>query len=115
VEGVQAGEGAVSEIFGFNPSDVGLGALVTLVVLLILRGGLVPRCTHEDALSDRDRWREAFLQSEAVRKEERDQTKELLELARLGGHILTALPRPGKADEEEVTGDARMDPTPRTR
>lgn len=104
----------VSEFFGINPSDVGLGALLTIVVLLILRGGLVPRRTHEDVIADRDNWRQAFLQSEAVRKEEHDQTKELLELARLGGHILTALPQPGKPDEGEVTADARMDPSPHT-
>ncbi|WP_435643888.1 hypothetical protein ACR9VJ_26535 [Streptomyces sp. H49] len=104
----------MSEFFGINPSDVGIGALLALVVLLILKGGLVPRRTHEDVIADRDNWREAFLQSEAVRKEEHDQTKELLELARLGGHILTALPQPGKPDEEGVNADARMGPSSRT-
>ncbi|MGW1134437.1 hypothetical protein [Streptomyces griseoluteus] len=105
----------MSEFFGINPSDAGLGALLTLVVLLILTGRLVPRRTHEDALSDRDNWRQAFLESEALRKVEREQVEELLELAKLGGHILTALPRAGQADEGEVTADARMDPAPRTR
>ncbi|MEV5347214.1 hypothetical protein [Streptomyces achromogenes] len=107
----------MSEIFGINPGDAGLGAILTLVILFILTGRLVPRKTHEDALADRDRWREAFLQSEAARQLEHEQTEELLEMARLGGHILTALPHPGKADEEEVSsgGDASMDPAPRTR
>jgi hypothetical protein len=104
----------VSEIFGTTASDAGLGALLTLVVLLILTGRLVPRRTHEDALADRDTWRSAFIESEAARKVEHEQVEELLELAKLGGHILTALPRPGNADEE-VTTDARMDPAPRTR
>ncbi|MFF8589925.1 hypothetical protein ACF061_00555 [Streptomyces sp. NPDC015220] len=105
----------MSELFGINPSDIGLGALLTLVVLLILRGGLVPRRTHEDLLADRDNWRSAFMESEKARAVEHEQVEELLELAKLGGHILTALPRPGQADEEEVNADARMDPAPRTR
>ncbi|MFF4489403.1 hypothetical protein ACFY0F_23390 [Streptomyces sp. NPDC001544] len=103
----------MSEVFGINASDAGLGALLTLVVLLILRGGLVPRRTHEDALTDRDNWRSAFLESEAARKVEHEQVEELLEMAKLSGHILTALPHPGTPDEG-VT-DARMDPTPHTR
>lgn len=105
----------MSEVFGIGASDAGLGALLTLVILLILTGRLIPRRTHEDVIADRDNWRSAFLQSEAARKQEHDQTEELLELAKLGGHILTALPGPGKADEGEVTADARMDPTPRVR
>jgi hypothetical protein len=105
----------VNEIFGINPGDAGLGALLTLVILLILTGRLVPRRTHEDALADRDNWRQAFLESEAARKVEHEQTGELLEMAKLGEHILTALPRPGRADEEEVSGGDRMDPTPRQR
>ena len=105
----------MSEVFGVDPGGAGLGALLSLVVLLILTGRLIPRRTHEDALADRDNWRSAFLESEAARKVEHEQVEELLELAKLGGHILTALPRPGKPDEEEVTADARMDPTPRFR
>jgi hypothetical protein len=105
----------VSETFGVNPTDAGAVALLTLVVLFILTGRLVPRKTHEDALADRDNWRQAYLESEAARKVEHEQTGELLEMARLGGHILTALPRPGQTDEEEVNGGDRMDPAPRTR
>ncbi len=105
----------MSEIFGINASDAGLGALLTLVVLLILTGRLVPRRTHEDVLTDRDNWRQAYLESEKARKVEHDQTEDLLEMAKLGGHILTALPRPGKPDEEEVSGGDRLDPAPRAR
>lgn len=103
----------MSEVFGINPGGVGLGALLTLVVLLILTGRLIPRRTHEDALRERDTWRQAFLESEAARKVEHEQVEELLEMAKLGGHILAALPRPGQG-EGEVT-DARMDPQPHTR
>lgn len=105
----------VSEIFGVDPIQGGAAGLLALVILLILTGRLIPRRTHEDVIADRDNWRSAFLQSEAARRVEHDQTEELLEMAKLSGHILTALPHPGKAAEEEVTADARMDPTPRTR
>lgn len=105
----------MSEIFGINPSDAGLGALLTLVILLILTGRLIPRRTHEDVLADRDNWRQAFRESEALRKVEHEQVEELLEMAKLGSHILTALPRPGQADEGEVNGGDRMDPAPRAR
>lgn len=107
----------LSEVFGLTANSVGLGALLTLVVLLILTGRLVPRRTHEDALADRDRWREAFLNSEAAREEEHKQTGELLEMARINGPLLAALPRPGQAEGEEVSGGgvARMDQAPRAR
>ncbi|MEU3826438.1 hypothetical protein AB0F36_14135 [Streptomyces sp. NPDC029080] len=106
----------MSEVFGINASDAGLGALLTLVVLLILTGRLVPRRTHEDVLADRDNWRQAYLQSEAARQLEHEHTGELLEMARLGGHILAALPHPdGQADEEEVKAGDRMAQAPRAR
>jgi hypothetical protein len=105
----------VTEFAGINPVQGGATVLLALVVLWVLSGRLIPRRTHEDALSDRDNWRTAFLESEAARRVEHEQVEELLEMAKLGGHILTALPHPGKADEGEVTADARMDPTPRTR
>ncbi|MDX5563780.1 hypothetical protein PYK79_10995 [Streptomyces sp. ID05-04B] len=104
----------MSEVFGVNPGDASAVALLVLVVLLILTGKLVPRRTHEDALADRERWRQAYLESEKARQSEHEQTGELLEMARLGGHILTALPKPGQADEEEVSGD-RMGQVSRTR
>jgi hypothetical protein len=105
----------VSEVFGVNPGDAGAVTLLVVVVLLVLTGRLIPRRTHEDALADRDNWRSAFLESEAARKVEHEQVEELLEMAKLGGHILTALPRPGQADEGEVSGGDRMDPAPRLR
>ncbi|MFD8199963.1 hypothetical protein [Streptomyces sp. NPDC059701] len=105
----------MSEFFGINASDAGLGALLSLVILLVLTGRLVPRRTHEDVLTDRDNWRQAYLESEAARRVEHEQTGELLEMAKLGGHILTALPRAGQADEEEVSGIDRMDQAPHAR
>jgi hypothetical protein len=103
----------MSELFGINIADGGSIALLALVFLYVVTGRLVPRKTHEDALADRNNWRDAYLQSEKARQEEHEQTGELLEMARLSGNILTALPHPGQ--DEEVNASARLDPTPRTR
>ncbi len=37
-------------------------------------------------------------QSEAARQAERDQVTELLELSRVAGHVLSALPRPKEVE-----------------
>lgn len=61
---------------------IGPGALLTLVVLLILTGKLIPRRTYDDMRDDRDHWRTAQALSEAARLEAAGQVKELLEHAR---------------------------------
>ncbi|CAM5626134.1 hypothetical protein STENM36S_03976 [Streptomyces tendae] len=107
----------MSELFGINVADGGAVGLLILVFLSVVdQASLIPRRTHEDALADRDKWRQAFLESEAARKVEHEQTGELLEMAKLGGHLLTALPHPGQQDaDEEVNARDRMDQAPRTR
>ncbi|MFJ8657437.1 hypothetical protein ACIRNU_34505 [Streptomyces rochei] len=92
----------------------GAGAIVTLIVLLILRGSLVSRAVLEDVRQDRDArvaelvaerdaWRAAHRESEAARIEAQNQIGELLELSRVADHVLRAI-------RGEVPGDA-MDPT----
>ncbi|WP_030188194.1 hypothetical protein [Streptomyces violaceorubidus] len=92
----------------------GAGAIVTLIVLLILRGSLVARAVLEDVRKDRDArvaelakerdmWREAHRESEAARIEAQSQVGELLELSRVADHVLRAI-------RGEVPGDA-MDPS----
>lgn len=92
----------------------GAGALVTLIVLLILRGHLVPRAVLEDVRKDRDArvaelvkeldtWRAAHRESEAARVDAQSQVGELVELARVADHVLRAI-------RGEVPGDA-LDPT----
>lgn len=44
---------------GFPIGQASAGALVALIVLLILRGALVPRQQLLDAQADRDKWRES--------------------------------------------------------
>jgi hypothetical protein len=92
----------------------GAGALVTLIVLLILRGNLVSRAVLEDVRKDRDEriavlveernaWRAAHRESEAARIEAQNQVGELLELSRVADHVLRAI-------RGEVPGNA-MDST----
>lgn len=103
----------MAELLGINIAQGGAVALLTLVVLLILLGRLVPRRTLEDVradrnerlaelLADRDKWRDAFLESEVGRVEAQRQAGELLELSRTAAHALTIL-------RGEVPGDA-VDP-----
>jgi uncharacterized protein (DUF3084 family) len=103
----------VNELLGVDVAQGGAVALVTLVVLLILRGGLVPRSVLEDVRKDRDArvaevigerdtWRDAHRESEAARMEAQAQVGELLELSRTADHVLRAI-------RGEVPGDA-MDP-----
>ncbi len=101
----------MTELFGINPTDAGAATLLVIVVLFILTGRLIPRKTHEDVIADRDNWRAAFLESEKARTVEHEQTGELLEMAKLGGHLLTALPPPPPPSaREEVSPGDRMDP-----
>ena len=72
--------------------------LVFLVVRALVRGDLVPRKTHEDALHNADMWRAAHMISEQARQEERDQKRQLLEYARLGTHVVTSLPSIGNVE-----------------
>lgn len=71
------------------------GALI-LVVLLILRGRLVPRSTLEDLRKDKDRqidtWQTAYERSEQAREIMRDQITELLEMAKTTTHVIESLP-----------------------
>ena len=83
-----------AEVFGLSVAEAGPTAILTLVVLLVLTGRLVPRSTLTDMRDERDMWREAHAKSEAAREQERDQTDELLEMARLGNQLLSSLPRP---------------------
>jgi len=100
----------VTELLGVDVASGGAVALVTLVVLLIFFGKLVPRSVLQDVREDRnariaevvaerDTWREAHRLSEAARVEAQSQVGELLELSRTADHVLRAL-------RGEVPGDA---------
>jgi F0F1-type ATP synthase membrane subunit b/b' len=100
----------VSELLGVNVAQGGAIGLLTLVVLLILLGRLVPRSVLEDVrkdrdarvaevLAERDTWRDAHRESEAARIEAQNQVGELLELSRTADHVLRSI-------RGEVHGDA---------
>jgi hypothetical protein len=95
------------EVFGLPVSAAGPTTLLTLVVLFILTGRLVPRSTLQDMREERDTWRAAHAKSEAAREAERQLVDELLETARLGNQMLASLPRP--QPREEVAPDDRVD------
>ncbi|MFH8805467.1 hypothetical protein ACH4F6_39000 [Streptomyces sp. NPDC017936] len=107
----------MTELLGFRPVDLGAAALVGLVVLLVLRGQLVPRRQLEDVRTDlvrqiddlrgeRDTWRQAHAVSEEARREAQDQAGELLELSRTAGYFFSALP---SVRSREVSADAGTD------
>jgi hypothetical protein len=73
--------------------QAGIGGLLSLAVWLILTGRIVPRSTLLDAYRQRDTWQEAHRQSEEARHDDREQVRELLEVARVADHVLTSLPR----------------------
>jgi len=76
--------------------QVGIGGLLSLAVWLIFTGRLVPRSIVDDIRRQRDRWEQAARDSESARVEDRDQVRELLEVARITEHVLTSLPRSGE-------------------
>jgi hypothetical protein len=88
-------------------STAGPVGLLSLVVVLILTGYLVPHTILRDVKNDRDRWRDAARLSEEARHSDREQVRELLEVARVADHVLTALPTPGEVGH----GTAGVDET----
>lgn len=97
----------MSELAGLGVVQGGAAAIVSIVVLLILRGALVPRSVLTDVRADRDAriaeiaaerdsWRAAHGASEENRHAERETNLMLMEYARTADHILRALPRPAE-------------------
>ncbi|OQQ16149.1 hypothetical protein B0675_02375 [Streptomyces sp. M41(2017)] len=108
-----------ADLLGFRPTDIGAAALVGLIVLLVLRGQLVPRRQLEDLRADKDRqiedlrgerdtWRDAHAVSEEARRDAQDQAGELLEMSKTAGAFLAALPRASRG----VSTSADLDQTP---
>ena len=68
----------------------GDATVTIIVVVMILRGSLVPRIYLTDVTRDRDLWREAYQAQLEVTAEVRRQNGELLETAKLAEHLLTS-------------------------
>jgi hypothetical protein len=89
----------VPELLGIDIAQGGAVALLTLVVLMVLTGRLVPRRTYDDMKEDRNDWRTAHNKIAGALDEAVRQNSELTELSRTGVHLLDSLPR------GEVTAD----------
>lgn len=87
------------ELLGIDIAQGGAVALLTLVVLMVLTGRLVPRRTYDDMKEDRNDWRTAHGKVASALDEAVRQNSELTELSRTGVHLLDSLPR------GEVTAD----------
>lgn len=84
-------------------------ALVSLAVVMLFTGRLVPKWFYDAKSREADTWREtAQTNAEALRTAQRHEN-ELLELSRTGVHVLSSLPQPG-----EVTGHVPVDQAPPT-
>lgn len=75
---------------------MGATTILTLVVLWIIRGGLIPRVMHEDRMRDKDA-QILYYQTALAREIERNgevtrQMGMLMEVARTADHVLSSLP-----------------------
>jgi hypothetical protein len=79
------------DISGFLVPNLGLGGIVVLVVLLILRGDLIPKSAADGRSTDKDRqiqeWRDAYLREREHREIGQRQVETLLQMA----HTTTAV------------------------
>lgn len=91
--------GAAAAIEEAGPWALFLG-LCLLIVVAVLRGDLVSRRTHEDAIHQGQMWQAAHMISEQARQEERDQKKELLEIGRANAAIIASLPKVAQGEEQ---------------
>jgi hypothetical protein len=86
----------------FLTPTIGATGLLALVVIMVLRGSLVPRSYLDDLRHDRDEqiriWREAYEHSQKAQDTQRDQITALLESARTTTHVLQALPEAAGLD-----------------
>lgn len=96
----------VDELAGVGLVQGGAWGLVALIVLMVLRGTLVPRRTYDDMREERDTWRAAHQVSEEARHEAQEHANELLELSRTAIPLLRALPSPPPVGEVQ---DAPVD------
>lgn len=76
---------------GVAVSEIGAGALVVIVVLLILVGRLVPRQQLLDVQADRDHWRTAAGKLQEAALKDGMTLERLLSLAEASDHLLREL------------------------
>ncbi len=93
-----------------SPATGATGTLV-LVVLMILRGLLIPRKIHEERVSDKDKqidlWRTAWEKSEEAARIQRDQLSMYLELARTTTAVMQAIPSANEQGRHDVAAQTQ--------
>lgn len=72
--------------------SIGPSGLLALAVLLIIRGDLVPRRTHEAVVTDRDQWRTIALRN-------MEAAEQLIEAARTSAHVIQSIPQAGESHD----------------
>jgi hypothetical protein len=99
------------ELLGHIPfGGISFAGLVTLAIVLIFRGDIVPKSTLEAMRTDRDAiitskneevvmLKEAYRLSEEARRTDAETDKELLELARTTVHLLQSIKQQANAVE----------------
>ncbi len=79
------------------PPSIGATGLLAVVVLMILRGALVPRKVHEDRIADKDAqiqaWKDAYNKSEETNEIQQGHIDVLLQAGQTTRHVLEALPK----------------------
>lgn len=91
----------VSLFANANIRDIGATALLTIVVLLILTGRLVPK-------SVADAWKNAYFTEQASGREKEKQITLLASSATVSARVLDALPLTGgESDDVEEATEAR--------
>ena len=91
----------VEFVSNLKVTEVGASGLVLLIVLLILRGALVPK-------SRVDEWRDAYLKERAAGDVMRQQISDLVATGHVTARVLDSLPTAGgDPDDVEATTQTR--------
>lgn len=85
------------EITAAALKDIGATALVTLTVLMIMTGGLIPRWTHRERMGDKDR-QIGYLQAALDKRDE--QVEKLLENDGVAIELLKSIKREAERRQE---------------
>jgi len=96
-----------------NAERVAYAALLSLAIIALLRGWIVPRSTVNDIRVDRDKrltdlieeknqWRKAYEVSESAREKESETNRELLENSRTTASFIQSL-RVVRGDRDEAS------------
>lgn len=84
---------SLGDLVAANGSVLSWTGLAAFVVISIVRGWLVPRRTHEDALHDRDEWRAESRLKDAQIAEKDKQLGHLAEVGEAQKALLTSIGR----------------------